>query len=338
MWSHFARHEEVSSRLPTTLVASDASSVRMMTPSAEQLTDAAAWDVPTPSGPPPAEIAAEIAAGRIRPEWSVLAVDESDAILGRALWWGRDTVAPIALEVWDVDVRVPDREHVATALLESGHQVLSDLGVSPPLPHTMRLPNDWRDDEALVAEVDLKTRAAATAGLTRTNERIQLQWDADGTLPPEPESLVFAPADDDTFLRLFAAAAEGSLDVMTRRELESGTVDELARDEVDYYLDCPGERSWWRTATTSDGTVVGIAIPSATPTNRNVGYLAVLPEHRGRGHVDEILAFITRFHAEQGASLITATTDAVNLPMAAAFRHAGYRCTEARVDLEGPGT
>ena len=149
---------------------------------------------------------------------------------------------------------------------------------------------------------------------------------------------MFAPADDDTFLGLLAAAAEGSLDVMTRRELESGTTEALARDEVDYYLDCPGERSWWRTAATADGTVVGIAIPSATPTNRNVGYLAVLPQHRGRGHVDEILAFITRFHAEQGAPRITATTDAVNTPMAAAFLRGGYRCVETRIDLEGART
>ncbi|MGL5852967.1 MAG: GNAT family N-acetyltransferase, partial [Phycicoccus sp.] len=212
----------------------------------------------------------------------------------------------------------------------------SRRGVAVPLPHTMRLQNDWRDHAAVVAEVDLKTRAAAAAGMTRVNERLQFQWDADRPLPTDLGSLVFAPADDATFVRLFAAAAEGSLDVMTRRELESNSPDELARAEIDYYRACPGERSWWRTAATTDGTVVGVAIPSATPTNRNVGYLAVLPEHRGRGYVDEILAFITRFHAEQGAPRITATTDAANTPMAAAFRRAGFRRTETRIDLEAP--
>lgn len=95
-----------------------------------------------------------------------------------------------------------------------------------------------------------------------------------------------------------------------------------------------GERSWWRTVTTHDGTVIGIAIPSATPTNPNVGYVAVLPEHRGNGYVDTILSFITRFHAENGAQRTTATTDLANPPMAAAFHHGGYQCTEARIDLE----
>ncbi len=310
--------------------------MRIAEPSDAQLAAAVELNVPAYTGPPASEVAAEIEAGRIRPEWSVLAIDESGAVIGRAMWWGRDAVVPIALEVWDVDVQVPDRGRLATALLEAGHEVLSSRGVAAPLPHTMRLPNAWRDETTFVAEVDLKTHAAAAAGLARVNERLQFQWDADRPLPPAPGSLVFAPASVDTFLRLFAAAAEGSLDVMTRRELDSVSPDELARAEVDYYRACPGDRSWWHTAAAADGTVVGIAIPSATPTNRNVGYLAVLPEHRGRGYVDEILAFVTRFHAEQGASRITATTDAVNAPMAAAFRRAGYRCTETRIDLEAP--
>lgn len=310
--------------------------MRLAQPSLAQLVSAAGLSVPAETGPSTSEVVAEIEAGRLRPEWSVVALDESGAVIGRAMWWGRDAAVPIALEVWDVAAHVPDRGSLATALLTAGHEALSRRGVAVPLPHTMRLPNDWRDHATLVAEVDLKTRAAAAAGMSRFNERLQLQWDADRPLPPEPGSLVFAPADDDTFVRLFAAAAEGSLDVMTRRELASSSPDEVARAEVDYYRACPGERSWWRTAATTDGTVVGVAIPSATPTNRNVGYLAVLPEHRGRGYVDEILAFITRFHAEWGAPRITATTDATNLPMAAAFRRAGFRGTETRLDLEAP--
>lgn len=308
--------------------------MRIVQPSAAQLAAAAAMDVPSTTSLSASEAVAEIEAGRIRPEWSVLATDESGAVVGRALWWGRDTTAPIALDVWDVHAQATDRGLLAEALLDAGHQTLSSRGVAVPLPHTMRLPNDWRGDPALVAEVDLKTRSAAAAGLARVNERLQFQWDADRPLPPRLGSLVFVPADDETFVRLFAAAAEGSLDVMTGHELESSSPVELARAEIDYYLACPGERSWWHTAATSDGTVVGLAIPSATPTNRNVGHLAVLPEHRGRGHVDEILAFITRFHAEQGATRVTATTDLANVPMAAAFRRAGYCCTETRIDLE----
>jgi len=107
-----------------------------------------------------------------------------------------------------------------------------------------------------------------------------------------------------------------------------------ARDDYDFYLSCPGEREWWRIAATPDGAPIGFAIPSATPYARNVGYLGVLPAHRGRGFVDDLLAEITRFHASDGTEWITATTDTTNTSMAAAFDRAGYQVTEIRLVLE----
>ncbi len=79
-----------------------------------------------------------------------------------------------------------------------------------------------------------------------------------------------------------------------------------------------------------------LAVPSATPYHRNVGYLGVVPEQRGKGLIDEVLAEITRFHAAAGADRVTATTDTVNVPMAAAFDRAGYEVTEIRLVLEDP--
>ncbi len=283
-----------------------------------------------------AEIRAEFAAGRMRREWSVVATDDGGTVIGRAMWWGRDARAPIALDVWDVHPRAAERPVIAAALLEHGHTNLAREGVATPLPHTVRVPTSWRAQPDLVAEVELKTRGAAVAGLTRANERWQYQWDAGRPLPPEPAGLVFEPADDAAFVEVIAQAAAGSLDVMTQRELASVPARELALAEIDYYRSCPGERSWWRLARDTEGAIVGLAIPSATPTSRNVGYLAVLPAHRGKGYVDRLLAYITRFHAEQGAPRITATTDAVNAPMAAAFERAGYSRTETRIDLEAP--
>lgn len=284
----------------------------------------------------PDQIRAEAEAGRLRAEWTFAAVDHTGRPVGRAMWWGRDVERPIALDVWDVRPQVPGRLHVAATLLRSGHESFSRSGISVPLPHTVRVPNGWHDVEALTAEVAWRVRAARLAGLSEVNERLQFQWDADQKLPTATAELVFEPADDEAFVELFARATAGSVDVITQRELRTTTAFDLARNEVEYYLSCPGERSWWRIGSKRDGTVVGVAIPSATPTNRNVGYLAVLPEHRGHGYVDPLLTYITRFHAHQGAKRITGTTDAVNEPMAAAFRRAGYCNVETRIDLEAP--
>jgi hypothetical protein len=54
------------------------------------------------------------------------------------------------------------------------------------------------------------------------------------------------------------------------------------------------------------------------------------------GYVDDILAEVTRVHAERGAARITATTDLGNAPMAAAFGRAGYRNVQARIILSAP--
>lgn len=137
-------------------------------------------------------------------------------------------------------------------------------------------------------------------------------------------------------MELFREAARGSLDVETRQALE--TMDEVAqaRDDFEFYAGCPGEREWWQVALDGNGAPVGFIVPSATPYHRNVGYLGVLPSHRGRGLVDDLLGEVTRIHAEAGADLITATTDMTNLPMAAAFDRAGYLVTEIRLVLEAP--
>jgi hypothetical protein len=62
----------------------------------------------------------------------------------------------------------------------------------------------------------------------------------------------------------------------------------------------------------------------------------VLPSHRGEGLVDDLLSEVTRFHADAGADLITATADTTTLPRAAAFDRAGYRVTEIRLVLGAP--
>lgn len=285
-------------------------------------------------GMTPIEIDAEIAAGRLQPQWSQVAMDDDGNVIGRALWWGRDEHTPIALDVWDAVVDHDEPEAILASLLDRGHAVLAARGVAVPLPHAMRVPVTWRDNAAVVHDVHTKIANAAAAGLAKHNERRQFQWDHGTSVPTLSRRLRFEQADDDTFITLFARGAHGSLDVMTQRELATTDALTLARDEVDYYRSCPGDRAWWHVAYDQHGDTVGIAIPSATPTNRNVGYLAVLPEHRGHGYVDDLLAFITTFHADAGAVRITATTDAVNTPMAAACERAGYRCTETRIDLE----
>ncbi|MEU7898121.1 GNAT family N-acetyltransferase [Nonomuraea sp. NPDC049152] len=276
---------------------------------------------------------AELGDDMYRPEWTWI-VSDGDRIVGRALWWGqRDSSAPLALDCLHLEASVPDREEVAAALLDAGHRAFG--GAKPPL-YNLTLPNGWRDDPAVSSAVAWRKAASVAAGLVEEVERLRLEWTPDLGVPASSGRLRFSEATDEEFLEVFRRIAVGSLDAETRRNVAALGADRAAREEMDFYLDRPGKREWWRVAHTPDGTVAGLAIPSATPYNVNVGYLGVVPELRGRGYVDDILAEITRIHAENGAELITATTDTTNAPMAAAFARAGYRNTEIRLIFSPP--
>ncbi|MFC8914700.1 GNAT family N-acetyltransferase [Streptomyces sp. NPDC047821] len=280
---------------------------------------------------------AELAEAMYRPEWTWIA-ERDGRVVARALWWGQSAGEhPLALDCLHVDGSVADRAALATDLLRAGHTAFREQGAPRPPLYNVTLPNGWRDDPAVAAAMAWRREAALAAGLTAEVERLRLEWTPkDGVPEPAAPRLTFHEASDEEFLGVFRRIAQGSLDAETRKNLAAKGAEATARHELEYYRDCPGERAWWRIARTADGTVAGLAIPSATPYNPNVGYLGVVPELRGRGYVDELLAEITRSHAGRGAELITATTDTGNAPMAAAFARAGYRNTEIRMIFSAP--
>jgi RimJ/RimL family protein N-acetyltransferase len=94
----------------------------------------------------------------------------------------------------------------------------------------------------------------------------------------------------------------------------------------------PSPRAWWRLATV-DGHLVGLTVPSRNYTDPVIGYVAVLPEHRGHGYSYDLLVEATHLLVAEGADRIIANTDVTNLPMAAAFAKAGYPVTDRRIDL-----
>jgi RimJ/RimL family protein N-acetyltransferase len=274
----------------------------------------------------------EAAAGRVRPEWTWFAEDGS-RILARGVWWGRaDSERPLALDCLHVVPDVPDRAGLAAELLSRAH---ATFGAKPE--YNLVLPTSRQDREPPVADaVAWRSAAARAAGLTNVVERLRYEWTPEFGVPPVSGRLVFRPASDDEFLEVFRRVAVGTLDVATQWDIAGLGADRQAREDLEFYRSCPGERSWWRLVETAAGELVGLAIPSATPYHRNVGYLGVVPELRGRGYGDDILGEITRVHAAAGADRITATTDVVNIAMAAAFDRAKYQVTEIRMIFEDP--
>ncbi|GIH72468.1 GNAT family N-acetyltransferase [Sphaerimonospora thailandensis] len=127
---------------------------------------------------------------------------------------------------------------------------------------------------------------------------------------------------------------EGTLDAHSHADLAIMTPAQAAAaqydDEMARYR---SPREWWQTATTSDGDPVGFVVPARNSYRPIIAYIGVLPAHRGKGYIDDLLAVGTRILAMHETSEIRASTDLGNVPMVRAFRRAGYVEFEREINM-----
>ena len=274
-----------------------------------------------------------LASGAYRHDWSWV-VEEDGRIIALAIWWGMEqSDHPFSI---DGLYAVPgvDRVAVWTELIRHGLGTIPAEAEQPE--YHIFLPNGWRDQPEVVAELDPRLQAAAAAGLSELTERLRYEWLPEYGLPVRSTRLRFEPADDEAFLEVFCRVIEGSLDASTKRAVARVGVEGSAKEDLEIYQSMAGDRSWWRLAYDEAGELVGFALPSANNGGPVVGYLGVLAEHRGNGYADDLLAEITHILVETGAERIRADTDLTNKPMAASFERLGYRNHAVRMVASYP--
>jgi len=169
-----------------------------------------------------------------------------------------------------------------------------------------------------------------------TVERLRLEW-RPGTPVPEPDGrLVFRSfRDTRELLDLTTRALDGTLDAQPRRPHPTvGPRDrrQTLRGGVRHIHESPRLVAVAKLPDT--GEAVGFVIPARNSYRPVIAYLGVLPEHRGRGLVDAILAEGTRVLAAQpDVPRIRAVTDVGNVPMAKAFARLGYVNFERAINM-----
>lgn len=311
---------------------------------ATDLADMAPLVVPDPaSAMTIAHYQATTGRGEYRPEWTWIARDRGDGpVVAAAIWWGPAAGAmPGTLDglFTDGSLGGDARAAVGGALITAAHQAFAAAGGATPDFHVM-LPGDWRGRRDVTAALGWRWDAALRAGLTGELERLRFEWTRAAGVPKGSGRLRFrAEPDDGVFEELFGRVLAGTLDATSRKTADAVGAAAQARADVAFYRDkMLGDRAWWRVGQTPDGAAVGFGVPSRNSAVPVVGYLGVVPEQRGRGYVQDILAEITRvLVAEAGAETIQADTDLANEPMAAAFERAGYRNFARRLVLSAPG-
>jgi GNAT superfamily N-acetyltransferase len=282
--------------------------------------------------------------GAYRHEWTWVAED-GGRILALAVWWGMEGFDhPFAIDGLYFDGSAADEGPGPVPLwTELIRRMINTIPPEAEQPeYHIFLPNGWRDQPEVLAALEPRLAAAAAAGLSGTTERLRYQWTREDELPRRSTRLRFEPAGDEAFLAVFRQVIEGSLDVATARAVARIGVAGTAKEDLEIYTSMPGDRDWWRLAYDEAGELIGFAIPSANNGGPVVGYLGVLPEHRGHRYSDDLLAEITHVLAELiqrdelKADRIRADTDLTNQPMAAAFERAGYRNFAVRMVASYP--
>jgi RimJ/RimL family protein N-acetyltransferase len=286
---------------------------------------------------------ARVDRGDYRPEWTWIAeADGGGPVRAAGIWWGRPgEAAPDTLDGLFAhgSLSRDERPVVAGELIAAAHRAFATAGARTTPDFHLFLPGDWRGRHDVVTALTWRWDAALRAGLTEEVERLRFEWTSAAGLPRDSGRLIFrAEPDDEVFEDLFRRVLAGTLDATTRKTANAVGPQVQARADVAFYRDkMAGDRGWWRIARTRDGEAVGFGVPSRNEDLPVVGYLGVLPEHRGHGYVGDIVAEITRvLVAEAGADIIHADTDLANQPMAVAFERAGYRNFARRVVLSAP--
>jgi RimJ/RimL family protein N-acetyltransferase len=273
------------------------------------------------------ELADDLDAGRRRPEWMWVAL-RGDQLMARAAWWGDPD--PELLDVFDVERGAVEE---GVALLQAAFGAVLPSGGTPP-EYLRFVPPDWREQPESRQVVEERLAVIARMGAQPLVERLRLEW-RPGTPIAEPSGrLRFRETRGrDEMIELMTRVLDGTLDAHSRDDLTHMTPTESATAHFDRELAIyHSPREWWRVGTLPDGEPVGFVTPGRNAYNPVLGYIAVLPEHRGKGYVDELLAEGTRVLAAEGVPRVRAATDVGNVPMAAAFARAGYVTFERSVN------
>ena len=133
-------------------------------------------------------------------------------------------------------------------------------------------------------------------------------------------------AGKDAFINAIQQVTEGTLDQEDQSSIEILGKEKTALNYFNTLKDIDYRPKWWQLAYKTDGRLVGLVIPQKFSSEEGaINYLGVVPEQRGLGYVNDLLAKGTIILQADGIKCIIADVDSNNIPMARANIKAGYK-------------
>lgn len=323
------------------------SDVRVRAIRGDELDAFAASDDPRQAAWLRSYLAERVPVGRGRPEWCFVA-EEGGRVAGRLAYWSPRPDGPLrSVDILDLPWD-GDWPGIGEPLLRRSLSALQREGATG-VDCSVDTPSGWDPFREQILEL------LARCGFTLRRETLRFEWaPAAGApsreqvaAPPEkpvyrplepvaapPERLVYRPleeAGEDAFVEAIRTVMEGTLDRGHQQDLQRQGPERKAREYLDAarrMVDGGGWRTgpgWWQLAATPAGEFVGLLMPAINAAGTGiVWYVGVAPGQRGRRYIDDLLARLTSVLAAAGVTRIVADTDTRNLPMAGAFRRAGW--------------
>jgi ribosomal protein S18 acetylase RimI-like enzyme len=255
-------------------------------------------------------------------EW-FLVLEEANQIIGTIAYWTLPSLGkPTDFVLLELPWEREDSLTLGAQFVQHAVLNMQALGASEKISHVIDLPPvrpQW--------QYFPEQRAALLTHCGFVMQRETLRWECQvgESVRAATTRLTFRPLEDvgvGAFIEAIERGSEGTLDRLIRQECEQAGPAQHAKEMFEDIQRLGYVPGWWQLAYNQTGELVGFVMPSA---NQTVGYIGVLPEHRGRGYSDDLLARLTATFSAAGVSSCLADTDVSNTTMANAFRRAGWR-------------
>ena len=272
--------------------------------------------------------------GAIRLEWCFVA-EEAGQIIGTIAYW---TLPALGKPQDVVLLALPWERHdfllLGTHLLQETLLTIQHAYDVQDIGHVLDTPPcnpQWqffpKQRATLLHQVGFQDR----------RRTLRFEWQREAGLSVVPERLLFRPLSEvgeTAFITAIEQVSQGTFDQRIQQDREQQGEARQAQSFFEAMQHMDYDPAWWHLTYTQERELAGLIVPAHTPTVAVIDYIGVVPRFRGHGYVDDLLAHGTAslFHA--GFTTIRADTDVSNVPMANAFRRAGYQQFATRHEFE----
>ena len=272
------------------------------------------------------QISNEFAEGSSRPDWCFVVEDNAHRVgrigfrieptMSDPAWLGTlpgSELSTFGLHLpWGGDFKTPGR-----SLFEAAADALT--GAVPDLLE-IRINNEAHPHHGALR------RLLDGRGFDLFAEKQGFTWAGDVSEVEVPARLTFRTVADvgvDEYRQVMGRCGQGTLDRNDRYYWDGCGPENWARQMTEYIAD--DDRDMWLIGYLGNEPAGYVAVGSNEEWGSTINHIGVVPEHRGNGYIDDLIAAGTAAAQEQGITSMLSDVDVVNAPMVNAMRRAGHR-------------